>query len=281
MGIATLLLFAAISVRAGHGDLRQGCAVDDPIIATLPAGSPVHVQFAINDGSDCYKVSGVAEGYLHGEGLVGLEEFELGLRAAPAIQQRSKAATVGSEEAALAPEVARALAGVLEEAHSRISAELGCAVPTPINAILQSRPAYLRSIDAVEWSAGLYDGKIRVALPESDLRKVLAHEMVHACLASVSTRWPAWFQEGVARKLSGDTLSAGEAAHLRQLAAAHSLPRLENIAQSWSRMSAQHAQTANALALAAVEMLSDLRTIVRDPGQLPAITAELDRRLGL
>jgi hypothetical protein len=115
----------------------------------------------------------------------------------------------------------------------------------------------------------------------------LAHEIVHACLTNISNNWPAWLQEGLAQKLSGDTLPPSAAATLRQMAAQHSLPRLENIGQSWSRMSTQHARLAYNLALLAVDNMLEryanygIRNILNNPDQLPAITAELDRTLGL
>lgn len=310
-----MLLFASITIRAGEGELRQGCSAADALVAALPAGTPVELRFVLNDGSDCYKVSAFVagervDGYLHGPALSGLESFERGLREAPvmasapapvaqSLRAEPRSEPIPGEKlygmrvllaydaAALPVDTARSLVGVLDSEYGRVSAQLGCAGQERVIAILQTRQAYLRSTDAAEWSAGLYDGRIRVALPEPgragpDLPKVLAHEVVHACLASLWPRWPAWFQEGVARKLSGDVLSAGEAAHIRQMASAHTLPRLENIAQSWSRMSVQHAQTAYAVALAAVELLEpNLRNIVSNPGLLPGVTADLNRRLGL
>jgi hypothetical protein len=52
-------------------------------------------------------------------------------------------------------------------------------------------------------------------------------------------------------------------------------------------MSTQHARLAYSLALAAVDALMEryanygIRNILNNPGQLPAITADLDRTLGL
>ncbi len=120
--------------------------------------------------------------------------------------------------------------------------------------------------------------------------ETLAHELVHACLTSIpsgSAPWPAWFQEGLAQKLSGDTLSAPVRDQLRQLAQTHSIPRLENLRQNWSRMSTQNAVAAYSLALAAADALYDnyasygIRNILTNPDTLPRITANLDAKLGL
>ena len=397
------LFFAAVTVRSSHGDIREGCAADEPVVAQLAAGTAVSLRFALNDGSNCYKVTALVDGkqvdgYINGSALDGLEQFERERREArdgssiriltpveklqksvavqgsnPILQRASQllqanqpsnalnvlepmlkyqdpdalflaglaayrsdrvkdaldywkqslalrpnealasfASRVEREAAAdrsgqklyglrvvlryegekMQPEVAQSLLGVLDDEFTRISGQLGCPADERIVAIVQSRSAYLKSTDAAEWSGGQYDGRIRVSLPESgavgaQTRKALAHEIVHACLTNISNSWPAWLQEGLAQKLSGDTLSAAAAAALRQQAAEHTLPRLENIGQSWSRMSAQHARMAYNLALAAVDEMMEryanygIRNILSNPGQLPAITTDLDRTLGL
>jgi tetratricopeptide (TPR) repeat protein len=390
-------------VRPAHGDLRADCSSDAEVVATLPAGTVVSLRFAVNDGSDCYKISALVEGkpvdgYINGSALTGLEQFELERRNAPdgssvrvltpaeklqkSVALRSSDPTLQKasqllesnqpsnalnllqpllkhpdpdalflaglaayrsdhvkdaldywkqslairpddalarfyakvqreatadqstqklyglrvvlryEAESTRPDVAGGMVAVLDEEFSRISGQLGCRAEERIVAIVQSRAAYLKSTDAAEWSGGQYDGRIRVSLPESgvvgaETRRALAHEIVHACLTNISNNWPAWLQEGLAQKLSGDTLPASAAATLRQMAAQHSLPRLENIGQSWSRMSNQHARLAYNLALLAVDNMLEryanygIRNILNNPDQLPAITAELDRTLGL
>jgi hypothetical protein len=397
------LFFAAITVRSAQGDLRAGCSADEDVVAKLPAGAVVSLRFAVNDGSDCYKISALidgkqVDGYISGSALQGLEQFERERRAAPdgssvrvltpaeklqksvvlqssdPILQKAAQLLEGNQpsnalnllepmlkhpdpdalflaglaayrsdrvkdaldywkqslamrpdpalerfyskaqrEAAadqsgqklyglrvvlryegenLRPDVAQGLVAVLDEEFSRISSQLGCTAEERIVAIVQSRAAYLKSTDAAEWSGGQYDGRIRVSLPESgvvgpETRRALAHEIVHACLTNISSQWPAWLHEGLAQKLSGDSLAPASAATLRQMAAEHTLPRLENIGQSWSRMSSQHARVAYSLALAAVDAMLEryanygIRNILNNPGQLPAITADLDRILGL
>ena len=100
-------------------------------------------------------------------------------------------------------------------------------------------------------------------------------------------RWPAWVQEGLAQKLSGDTLSPLQMKKLADLARTGKLPRLSNLKQDWSRMDAEHAAEAYALALAAMELLwkesggDAVRNLLRNPDQLPRVTADLDRKLGL
>jgi tetratricopeptide (TPR) repeat protein len=203
------------------------------------------------------------------------------------------------EGEALPSDTARAILATLDGDYSTIATQLGCTSDERIVAIVQSREAYLRSTGAAEWSGGQYDGRIHIAavphLTDGEqigpqMQRALAHELVHACLTSIpsgSTPWPAWLQEGLAQKLSGDTLSAAVREQLRQLAQVHAIPKLENLRQDWSRMNTQNALAAYSLALAAADALYDnyarygIRNILANPESLPRITADLDSKLGL
>jgi hypothetical protein len=196
---------------------------------------------------------------------------------------------------ALPADTARAILATLDEDYSSIAAQLGCTSDERIAAIVQSREAYLHSTGAAEWSGGQYDGRIHIAWTDGpqigpQMQRALAHELVHACLTSIPsgpTPWPAWLQEGLAQKLSGDVLPPEVRAQLSQLAQTHAIPRLENLRQNWSRMSTQNAMAAYSLALAAADALYDdyasygIRNILSNPESLPQITADLDAKLGL
>lgn len=195
------------------------------------------------------------------------------------------------EGQAVPPETARDLLAILDAEYDRVSAELGCHGPERVVAIVQSPQAYRKGSDAAEWSGGMFDGRIRVPFPASgaslnSMRRVLAHETVHACLAMLG-RWPAWLHEGLAQRLSGDTLPPAARAKLDLLAREGRLPRLGNLGQDWSRMSAEHAALAYALSLRAVELFFEhhaalgIRNLLGAPERLPALAADLDRRLGL
>jgi len=199
------------------------------------------------------------------------------------------------EDQELPADTARAILATLDAEYARVSSQLGCSPGERLVAIVQSRESYLRSTGAAEWSGGLYDGRIHIAWWEGvnvgpQIHRALAHELVHACLTSIpsgAAPWPAWLQEGLAQKLSGDTLSANARDQLRQFAANHQIPRLENIGQNWSRLSTDNARVAYALALAAADALVEnyssygLRNILSNPQTLPRITADLDSKLGL
>lgn len=199
------------------------------------------------------------------------------------------------EGEALPADTARAILSLLDEDYNNISAQLGCRSEERITAIVQSRDAYLRSTGAAEWSGGQYDGRMHIAWTDGaqvgpQMQRALAHELVHACLSTIpsgSRPWPAWLQEGLAQKLSGDTLPATVRDQLQKLAAAHAIPKLENLRQDWSRMSTQNARAAYSLALAAADDLYDdfasygIRNILSNPEMLPRVTADLDAKLGL
>ncbi len=189
----------------------------------------------------------------------------------------------------LDPDVARSMVALLEQEYSRIAAQLGCRTDERITTIVQSWPAYQSTTGAVEWSGGQFDGKIRVPIAEGKTidertRKTFAHEIVHACLASLGS-WPAWLHEGMAQKLSGETLTPSMQSNMRTLMRANKVPRLENLSQSWSRMSAQHAAAAYATAFVAADLLWEtyanfgIANFLRNPAVLPQVTAELDKKL--
>jgi hypothetical protein len=155
-------------------------------------------------------------------------------------------------------------------------------------AVLQGIEAYRKTTGAAEWSGGRYDGRIRVALfeaqPGARTRQAFAHEIVHACLARTGN-WPAWLHEGLAQKLSGETLPEAHRAQVKRLAKSGELPALANLTDSWSRMSGQHAAVAYSLAFVAAETLyashgaDGVRSLLQSPERLGQVTAELDRRL--
>jgi hypothetical protein len=189
----------------------------------------------------------------------------------------------------LGTEVARTMIATLEQEFSRIASQLGCRTDERIVAIVQSWPAYRATTGAAEWSGGQFDGKIRVPVAngrsmDEKTRQVFAHEIVHACLSNLGS-FPAWLHEGFAQKLSGETMTPGMRANLRALMRANKVPRLENLSQSWSRLSAQHASAAYAVAFEAVDLLMEtyanfgITNVLRNPEMLPRITAELDKRL--
>lgn len=188
-------------------------------------------------------------------------------------------------------DAARDMLGALDHEFARVADELGCHADERVVAIVQSRDAYRKGTEAAEWSGGQYDGRIRVPAfdgqgLDKEMRRTLAHEITHACLTMLG-RWPAWLQEGLAQKLSGDTLKPEVRQKLAAMAQEKKLPRLSNLGQDWSRMDADHATLAYALSLAAIETFYQdyanygIGNLLRNPERLGQITDDLDKRLGL
>ncbi len=195
------------------------------------------------------------------------------------------------EGTAISVETAREMAQVVDQEFARISAQLGCTTQERIVTIAQSRDAYKKTTAAAEWSAGQYDGRIRVPVfdrgsLDPDTRRTLSHETTHACLSMLG-RWPAWLQEGVAQYMSGQTLSAGDREQIATLAKAKQLPSLTKLGGDWSGLDSSSARMAYGIALRAVEIFNQdfggygLRNLLRNPEKLASYTSELDRRLGL
>ncbi len=185
------------------------------------------------------------------------------------------------------PETARRLVEALEQEYSRVAGQLGCRAEERIPTIVQTKQAYRTASGAAEWSGGEYDGRIRVPMERAKVldpatRQTLAHEIVHACLASLG-RWPAWFHEGVAQKLSGETLHPVAKTMLRDLARAGKLPKLSELPPGWAGLNAMEARLCYALALAAADELFRVqgalaaRNLVNNPERLPQVAADLDR----
>jgi len=189
----------------------------------------------------------------------------------------------------IAPEQARSIVPLLDQEFARLSEMLGCQSQERIVVVVQNVEAYRKATGSAEWSAGRYDGRIRVALIEGnrigeETRRSLAHEIVHACLAQIGNH-PAWLHEGLAQKLSGEPFSNADRDAVREMARAGQLPSLAKLGHTFSRLSARHAQIAYAGALQAVELLyqsyeiDGVRNVLRNPEMLPQVVVDLDRRL--
>lgn len=185
------------------------------------------------------------------------------------------------------PEMARALVATLEQEFTRISLQLSCRAEERIVTIVQSRQSYRSATGGPEWNGGQFDGRIRVPLDrieriDANTRRILAHELVHACLATLG-RWPAWVHEGLAQKLSGDSPPPAAREMLRELARSGRLPPLESLGDGWGRLSTEESLVRYALSLAAVEELFRrqgsvaARNLLNNPENLPRVAADLDR----
>jgi tetratricopeptide (TPR) repeat protein len=61
---------------------------------------------------------------------------------------------------------------------------------------------------APEWSAALFDGRVRVVIEDYErqrdsIRRTLRHELTHAVLHTIGTQLPTWLHEGLAQSAEG------------------------------------------------------------------------------
>jgi tetratricopeptide (TPR) repeat protein len=187
------------------------------------------------------------------------------------------------------PETARNLVAVLEQEFTRVSMALGCQAEERLVTIVQSRESYRAATGAAEWNGGQFDGRIRIPLERARsldprTRQTLAHELVHACLATLG-RWPTWVHEGLAQKLAGQTLTSRQREDLRESARAGQLPKLGTLGDGWWRLNSDQAAMRYGLALAAVEELFRTqgtiagRNLLNNSDRLDDVAAGLDRAL--
>ncbi len=197
--------------------------------------------------------------------------------------------TLRYEGAALPEDAARNLTKEFEAQVNRVVFQLGCKFDDRVSVIVRTQENYHRASGAAEWSGGVYDGRIQIAVPPSGkaddyVRETFAHEFVHACLARRGP-WPSWFHEGMAQKISGKTLGVQEREVLTQMNKANQLPTLAQLSGGWARLGSGQAAVAYAIALAAAQVLYQdeqdygVRNLLNNPERLPAIAERIDTRL--
>ncbi|HEY4223263.1 MAG TPA: hypothetical protein VGO62_18020, partial [Myxococcota bacterium] len=97
---------------------------------------------------------------------------------------------------------------LLDKAYFSIGATLDTYPTEPITVVIYTGDQYKQATDAPDWSAGIYDGTIRVregniVAASGALEGLLRHEYTHAVLATWKTPLPAWFNEGLAMYFEG------------------------------------------------------------------------------
>jgi hypothetical protein len=279
----------------------------------------VQIRFALmGESGACYKVEigrngTTLQGYLPQDAVTGTEQFEdarkssapLDGPATPPAQVRTAAAPASPQTALrhslagarfalyydhrdVSVEHARVLMPVIDREFTRISEQLGCTAGDRMTVTIQSKQEYLRTTGAAEWSVGLFDGSIRVALiepkPGAETERAFAHEIVHGCLVQLGS-WPAWLHEGLAQRFSGEGSTLEERELVKKLMAQKALPPLAQLDGSWARLDGASARAAYATALVAAEMLYEriglagIRSLLQNPAMLPQLTSDVDRWL--
>jgi tetratricopeptide (TPR) repeat protein len=191
---------------------------------------------------------------------------------------------------------------VLSAAFWRIGKSLGAYPSAPINVILYSERQFHDITGAPEWSAGGFDGQIRLPVRGAtqnlgEFDRVLTHELTHAMLKSIASRnLPAWLNEGLAMYFEGRDTAMSE----RRLAAARLFVPLAVLQTSFARLNSAQAVIAyeeSAFATRALvdrigpagvgQLLQDLGTgqtmdqaIERFGITFAAFESDLERRVG-
>lgn len=94
---------------------------------------------------------------------------------------------------------------VLEAAYRRIGDTLSAYSANRVTIILYTRENFRDATGAREWSAGIYDGRIKVRMRSdltiSELERVLVHEFVAVIDSVAGEDVPVWINEGLATAL--------------------------------------------------------------------------------
>ena len=149
------------------------------------------------------------------------------------------------------------VARVLEREYWRIGKALSSYPAAPLTVTLYTNQAFHDVTRSPSWSAGNYDGQIRLAVggalsSGAELDRVATHELVHAVIASAAPRhMPAWLNEGFAAYLeASDHAWTSEA--LRH--GDEAIP-LENLARGFGGLDERAALVAYAESATAAEIL--------------------------
>ena len=160
----------------------------------------------------------------------------------------------------------------LEALYGQLSTELLSKPPATIAVILYPDQTFFDITRAASWSGAVFDGKIRiptkgVASVTPVLRATLIHELAHAFIAALPQDCPAWFNEGVAQFLEGES-AAPLRKTLVQLRQTNRLMPLKDLEKSFSSLPESAVEIAYGEGLALTEYLvkshgkSSIRNIV-------------------
>jgi tetratricopeptide (TPR) repeat protein len=102
----------------------------------------------------------------------------------------------------------RMVLDTMERSYATLVSQMGFEPSEPVVVVLYSRRSY-REMGGPHWSAGLFDGKIRVPVRDLErvdesIRATLHHELTHAFVHSrAGAATPRWLNEGVAEYMEG------------------------------------------------------------------------------
>lgn len=137
-----------------------------------------------------------------------LEKARLEARTARGFDQKRLSHFIVSYEGETMDSTGRMVLDSLERSRATLISRLGYEPEEPVVVILYSGRSY-REMGGPHWSAGLFDGKIRMPVGglhqvDEQIRSTLHHELVHAFIhARAGESAPRWLHEGVAEYMEG------------------------------------------------------------------------------
>jgi hypothetical protein len=150
---------------------------------------------------------------------------------------------------------------MLEAAYYRIGSTLNVYPSEPVEVVLHTLEQFRDVTKSPAWSAGVYDGRIRVPIKDADrspeqLAEVLAHEYTHAVVASLAGRQvPTWLNEG----LAGVMEPKGSRDEIEALTRSAVRIPLSQLAGSFRSLPTEQVSVAYAQSAAAVQRMIQLR----------------------
>lgn len=210
-------------------------------------------------------------------------EADLHDRMRHSLNERFTVSFEGPEEAGLAAQALESL----DRAYWRVGEALSTYPNQPISVVLYTSEQFRDITRAPAWSAGAYDGTIRVPVRGAidnpkELDRVLAHEFTHALIRTLAPRnVPAWLNEGIATALEADSLDWAR----ERVQGAREGVSLNALRSSFGRMTGDQAVVAYATSALAVRQLLDenggfaIANLLRDLGEGVDFDAAFLRRV--
>jgi Tfp pilus assembly protein PilF len=178
-------------------------------------------------------------------------------------------------------EAGRIILKILEDAYGEVGRALSYYPDREIQVVLYSNEQFREVTDAPGWSAGVYDGKIRIPAGGIEqetpgLRRLLYHEYTHAVVRSLAPRCPTWLNEGLAQYFEGRDIDARQRTALKRVAGEGKLPPLLKLEGSFMGLRDEQAAYTYLVSLSAVRYMIDSFGLYRVRSVLDELAAGAD-----
>jgi tetratricopeptide (TPR) repeat protein len=174
---------------------------------------------------------------------------------------------------------------ILEDAYRDIGRDLDHYPLEKVQTILYTNQQFREIPGIPGWSGAVFDGRIRLGIggvtyATPALRMALYHEFAHAVIRDITSRCPAWINEGLAQHFEGRRAPP----ELRS-DKSHKGPILANLEFPFGNLSAQQARLAYAISLSAMEYMIDrygmisVRNLLLELAKGPDTATAIDKAL--